>query len=91
MTDAQLAFLERCAAKTGAAIGDGVRRAELTADDRVTLRRTASDWLTVRVASDADRKYALALVAVAVEVNRPTAPPGPPPTGADLARRRRFH
>jgi len=67
------------------------RRAELTADERITLRRNPSDWLTVRIASAADRKYALALVSAAIEANRESAPPGLPPTGADLARRRRFH
>jgi hypothetical protein len=67
------------------------RRAEFTADERITLRRNVSDWLTVRVASAADRECASSLVEAAVEANRASAPPGLPPTGAHLARRRRFH
>jgi hypothetical protein len=64
------------------------RRAELRADGRVTLRGTGSDWLRV---STTDVDFAVALVADAVAANLPTAPPGLPPSGADLDRRRRFH
>lgn len=67
------------------------RRDELRADDRVTLRGSGSDWIEVSVATDGDRAWATALVADAIEANRPTAPPGTPPSGADLERRRRFH
>ena len=71
----------------------GVRehRAELKADPRVTLRKSASDWVAFEVAKRADEKDALELVRLAVQFNAPTAPAGLPPSGADLARRRRFH
>lgn len=67
------------------------RRAELRGDDRVTLRRGSSDWVEITVESDDDIAWATELVLVAVAANRPTATPGPPPTGAELERRRRFH
>jgi hypothetical protein len=67
------------------------RRAELKADTRVTLRKSASDWIAFALTSTADEDDALELVRAAVDANAPTAPVGPPPTGADLARRRRFH
>ena len=67
------------------------RRAELKADARVTLRKNASDWIAFDIATNADEKDALELVRLAVAANAPSAPAGPPPTGADLARRRRFH
>jgi hypothetical protein len=67
------------------------RREELERDHRVALRRGRSDWLEVRIQSDEDAAWATDLLRDAVAANRPTAPPGLPPTGADLARRRRFH
>ena len=67
------------------------RRAELQLDDRVSLRHGTSDWLEVAIESDDDARWATALVLDAVEANRPTAPVGLPPTGAELERRRRFH
>jgi hypothetical protein len=67
------------------------RRAELQADPRVTLRKNASDWIAFAIAKQADENDALDLVRAAVAANAPTAPAGPPPSGADLARRRRFH
>lgn len=67
------------------------RRAELKADERISLRRGSSDWLGVRVTSETDAEYALAVVRDAVAANLATARPGLPPTGAELARRRRFH
>ncbi len=119
------AFLRKCAAIDGAALGDGVfndgpaiwvgtreiahfdddglfeirltkaeirrRRAELREEPRIELRRNASDWLRCRVESTRDEAFARTLVADAVAANLPTAKPGPPPTGADLERRRRFH
>jgi hypothetical protein len=69
------------------------RRAELKADERVDLRRSGSDWVQVRCTSREDVALALDLFEAAVAAH--AAPPGqtpkPPPTGADLARRRRFH
>jgi hypothetical protein len=67
-----------------------VERESLKRDPRVTLRRSASDWLELDV-TDRDVDAATALIARAVEANRASAPPGLPPTGADLERRRRFH
>jgi hypothetical protein len=57
----------------------------------VTLRKNASDWIAFVIAKKADENDALDLVRAAVAANAPTAPAGLPPTGADLARRRRFH
>jgi len=69
------------------------RRAELRADERVTLRKSASDWIEVRFRSDADVAFVVELVAQAVAAHRP--PPGTAPRsaprGAELDRRRRFH
>jgi hypothetical protein len=69
------------------------RRAELRADPRVTLRASSSDWLTVEFGSQADEDFVCALAEVAAAAHRPadgvTAPP--PPSGAELDRRRRFH
>jgi hypothetical protein len=69
------------------------RRQELKADPRVTLRRSGSDWLQLRFQTVADVEFAVTLMEAAVAAHRP---PGgvtaePPPTGADLERRRRFH
>jgi hypothetical protein len=68
-----------------------VRRSELEADARVTLRSSGSDWMGIRLASDNDVSYAVEMVRTAVAANLPTAKPGSPPTGEALARRRRFH
>lgn len=67
------------------------RRSELREDDRVALRRNQSDWLEFSVRDPQDLAAAEALVVTAIESNRPTAPPGLPPTGGELERRRRFH
>ncbi len=68
-------------------------RAALKADPRVSLRRNASDWLTVRFARATDLVFVHELVVRAAAAHRPAAdrPLRPPPAGADLARRRRFH
>lgn len=73
---------------TKAAIRD--RRSELQSDDRVILRRRASDWLEIRVRSDKDVDWAANVILDAVAANRPTAKPGLPPMGAELEHRRRF-
>lgn len=67
------------------------RRSELREDDRVTLRQSQSDWVEFTVREPKDLVTAETLLAAAIEANRPTAPPGPPPSGADLERRSRFH
>jgi hypothetical protein len=68
-------------------------RPRLKADPRVELKRSGSDWLHVRVDARDGVELLLELAAFAAEAYRPA--PGvalkPPPTGADLARRRRFH
>lgn len=73
--------------------GISARRAELKADERVNLRRSRSDWVQVHCASRKDVALVMDLFEEAVEAHR--APPGqapkPPPTGAALERRRRFH
>lgn len=73
--------------------GISARRAELKTDERVNLRRSGSDWVQVWCASRKDIPLVLDLFEAAVEAHRP--PPGqmakPPPTGAALERRRRFH
>ncbi|HEX9683134.1 MAG TPA: luciferase family protein [Acidimicrobiales bacterium] len=67
------------------------RRDELHSDDRVSLRRGSSDWLAIEVRSNDDAELARGLVRDAIAANLPTAPPGLPPAGADLERRRGFH
>jgi Family of unknown function (DUF5519) len=70
------------------------RRAELRADPRICLRASASDWITVEFAGPDDEAFVLELASVAAAAHRPadgSAPPPPAPTGAALARRRRFH
>ena len=67
------------------------RRQEFKDDPRVSLRRGGSDWIEVRTQSESDLDFALTLVSEAIAANLPTAAPGPPPSGSDLARRRRFH
>jgi hypothetical protein len=68
-------------------------RPRLKADPRVDLRKSGSDWIIVAIASDDDVELAVELAELAAAAHRP--PPGvtakPPPTGAELARRRRFH
>lgn len=67
------------------------RREELKGEDRVSLRRGASDWLEITIESAEDLVWAMRLVLDAVAANLPTATPGTPATGASLERRRRFH
>jgi hypothetical protein len=72
---------------------DGIRarRVELRADGRVKLRKNASDWIEFDIVDERDETDAFELVCIAVTTNALTAKPGLPPTGDDLARRRRFH
>jgi hypothetical protein len=67
------------------------RRPELRGDDRVEFRPGTSDWVRIRAASQSELDRALEFVRDAVAANLPTADPGPPPSGAELERRRRFH
>jgi len=68
-------------------------RATLRADDRVTLRRSTSDWIEVRIDRPSDVAFAVELVERAAGAHRPGEgePAKPAPTGAELERRRRFH
>ena len=67
-------------------------RQRLKADGRVELRGS-SDWVGLPLESEADVELVLELTRLAVPLYLP--PPGVapklPPTGADLARRRKFH
>jgi hypothetical protein len=67
-------------------------RDELDGDPRVQWRKT-SDWITVRFVRSADAAWIAELMARAAPLYRPSAGviPRPPPTGADLERRRRWH
>jgi hypothetical protein len=69
------------------------RRPELKADARAELRPSGADWITVRFGDEADEAFVVGLVTAAAEAHRP--PRGvaakPPPTGAELKRRQRFH
>ncbi len=69
------------------------RRAELRADPRVTLRSSSSDWLMVEFGTAADEAFVLGLAEISAAAHRPADGSAPllPPTGAALARRRRFH
>jgi hypothetical protein len=68
-------------------------RAELRADQRVELRSSSSDWISVRLADPGDVAFAAQLAESAAAAHRAPAgtTPEPPPSGAQLARRRRFH
>ena len=57
----------------------------------MTLRPGTSDWIEVELHSDADAEWAGSLIRDAIAANLPTAPPGLPPEGPELERRRRFH
>jgi hypothetical protein len=67
------------------------RKPELVADERILLRSGTSDWLALQIGGVDDIEFAVSLVNDAVAANLPTAPPGSPPEGAELERRRRFH
>jgi hypothetical protein len=69
------------------------RRPALKADDRVTLRPSGADWITVRFDSPDDLDFIVELAALAEQAHLPPAgvPAKPPPVGADLERRKRFH
>jgi hypothetical protein len=59
----------------------------------VTLRASPSDWLTVEFGTAADEVFVLELAEIAAAAHRPAGAAAGllPPTGAALARRRRFH
>jgi hypothetical protein len=69
------------------------RRVQLRADPRVTLRSSSADWLTVDFGTAADEAFVLELAEIAAAAHLPPDGTAPllPPSGAALARRRRFH
>ena len=68
-------------------------RAGLRQDPRVTLRKSTSGWVEVRIASSDDVAFVLDLVDRAAAAHRagPGETPKAPPVGPELERRRRFH
>lgn len=76
---------------TRAVIRDG--RARLKADARIELRQGASDWVKIRVTKAGDLAFVNELVEAAAAAHRAAkgVTPAPPPVGAALERRRRFH
>ncbi|HVM10527.1 MAG TPA: hypothetical protein VM345_18860 [Acidimicrobiales bacterium] len=68
-------------------------RARLKAEPSVDLLRSGSDWIGVSVTTARDADLVLELAALVAEAHLPSpgTPVKPPPEGAELARRRRFH
>ena len=68
-------------------------RARLKADERVDLLRSGGDWIGLTITKPADAALAVELAELAAAAHRPAdgSPCKPPPVGADLARRKRFH
>lgn len=68
-------------------------RPRLKADPRVEVFKSGRDWLHVHLGARRDVELLVELATLAAGAHRPA--PGvalkPPPTGADLERRRRFH
>jgi hypothetical protein len=62
-------------------------------DPRVQLRTSSSDWIVLSFESAEDIDFIVGLAERSAEVHRPPlgVPASLPPTGAELARRRRFH
>lgn len=69
------------------------RRPALKTDERVTLRPSGADWLSVRCRSREDLGFVVELVRAAELAHRPAEGMAakPPPQGRELERRRRFH
>jgi hypothetical protein len=69
------------------------RRAALKSDDRVLLRPSGADWITVHFETGDDLDFVASLVELAAQAHRP--PPGvpvaPPPSGPQLGRLKRSH
>lgn len=67
-------------------------RQRLKTEPNVDLRRSGSDWIIVEVNRDADRHLVMELAQLAARAHWPNGGTlKPPPEGADLARRRKFH
>ena len=69
------------------------QRARLRADERVELRHGASDWIKIRLTKASDVALVSELAELAAAAHRPAkgVTAAPPPVGAALERRRRFH
>jgi hypothetical protein len=68
-------------------------RERLKADPRIRRHSSSSDWIDVRFEKPADVAFVAELAELAAAAHRPGSgsPLKPPPTGAALERRRRFH
>jgi hypothetical protein len=68
-------------------------RDRLVADSHVERRSRNSDWIGIRIDQHTDLALLHELARIVAEVHRPPpgVPPKPPPSGTELARRRRFH
>jgi hypothetical protein len=68
-------------------------RQRLKAEVSVDLRRSGSDWIIVDVSGDADCDLVMDLAPLVAAAHWPSGGGAlkPPPEGAELARRRRFH
>jgi hypothetical protein len=69
------------------------QRGRLKADPRVELRRGSSDWITIHPANVSDLALLRELAELAAAAHRADlgTMAAPPPVGAALERRRRFH
>lgn len=67
------------------------RLSELKGDQRVSLRRSMSDWLELTIESDDDVQWATSMVLDAVAANLPNRDARTSPAGESLERRRRLH
>ena len=68
-------------------------KARLIADERVHFRGASSHWLSVRFEKAADVDFVAELAGLAAVAHLPAdgTAPKPPPTGAAMERRKRFH
>ena len=68
-------------------------RDRLRSDPEIERRAPSSDWITMRYSSARDVAFVAELAELAAAAHRPSAGAmaKPPPTGAALERRRRFH
>lgn len=68
-------------------------RPRLKTEPNVDLRRSGSDWIIVEVHDAADCDLVMSLATLAAQAHWPESGGAlkPPPQGADLARRRKFH
>jgi hypothetical protein len=69
------------------------RRPAFKSDDRVELRPSGADWLTVRLNSRDDVVFVVDLVTIAAHAHQPPFGQAaePPPAGEALRRRQLFH